>query len=83
MDLTRKLRFVTEGHMHVAPTSMIYASFVNRESVHIAFLLAALNSITILSGNISNAYLNTATAEKIYYRAGHEWRPELKGWYVP
>ena len=55
MDLTRKARFVVGGHLTDPPTAMTYASVVSRESVRIAFLLAALNNLDILSGNIGNA----------------------------
>ena len=61
------------------PTSMTYASVVSRESVRIAFLVAALNDLQILCGDIGNTYLNTMTTEKIYYRAGNEWGPLVKG----
>ena len=79
MDLTRKARFVAGVHLTNPPTSMTYASVVSRESVRIAFLLAALNDLQILSGDIGNAYLNAPTTERIYYRAGNEWGPTIKG----
>ena len=79
MDLTRKARFIAGGHMIAPPSSMTYASVVSRERVRIAFLLAALNEIDILSGKIGNAYLNAYTTDKIYYRAGPEWGPHLEG----
>ena len=79
MDLTRKARFVAGGHLTDPPTSMTYASVVSRESVRIAFLIAALNDLQILCGDIGNAYLNALTTEKIYYRAGNEWEPLVKG----
>ena len=72
MNLTRKPRFVAGGHLIDPPTSMTYASVVIRESVCIAFLIAALNDLQILSGDIGNAYLNALTTEKVYYRAGNE-----------
>ena len=79
MDLTRKARFVAGGHMTAPPSSMTYASVVSRESVRIAFLLAALNGCDILAGDIGNAYLNAFTSEKIYYRAGLEWGAPMQG----
>ena len=79
MDLTRKARFVAGGHMTAPPTSMTYASVVSRESVRIAFLLAAANDLDMLSGDIGNAYLNAFITEKIYYRAGPEWGPAIQG----
>ena len=57
MDLTQKARFVSGGYMTAPHTSMTYAS-VSHESVRIAFLLAALNDMDMLTGDIGNAYLN-------------------------
>ena len=58
---------------------MIYASVVSRESVRIDFLLAVLNNLEILAGDIGNAYLNAITIKKIHYRAGNEWGQMIKG----
>ena len=71
--LTRKAPFITGGHIPASPSSMTYTSVVSRESVHIAFLLAALNNCKVLAADIGNVYLNTYTKEKIYYKAGLEW----------
>ena len=70
MDLTHKARFVAGGHLTNPPTSMAYASVVSRESVRIAFLLAALNNLEILAGDIGNVYLNAITTEKITIALG-------------
>ena len=44
MDLTAKARYVADGHeTSEVPFSITYASVVSRESVRIAFLVAALN----------------------------------------
>jgi hypothetical protein len=72
-DLTRKARYVAGGHLTDPPTSMTYASVVSRESVRIAFLIAALNNLEVVSGDIGNAYLNADTKEKVYFVAGPEW----------
>ena len=74
MDLTRKARYVAEGHLTDPPSSLTYASVVSRETVRIAFLIAAVNDLRILAGNIQNAYLNAYMIEKIYFRAGNEWK---------
>lgn len=39
----------------------------------IAFLIAALNDLDILSGDIIGAYLNAIAAEKVYTIAGKEF----------
>ena len=48
MDFTRKARFVAGGHVTKPPSALTYASVVSRETVRIAFLLAALNEQDIL-----------------------------------
>jgi hypothetical protein len=57
MDFTRKAGFVAGGHMTEAPSAITYSSIVSRESVKIAFLIAALNDLDIMSCDIGNAYL--------------------------
>jgi hypothetical protein len=78
MDFTRKARFVTGGHMNDPPESITYSSVVSQDSVHITFLLAALNGIGILATDIGNAYLNAQPREKVYTTAGPEFGAELQ-----
>jgi hypothetical protein len=73
MDLTCKARFVAGGHMTETPNSLTYSSVVSRDSVLIAFLVAALNDLDILSCDVSNAYLNTPCREKIWFVASLEF----------
>jgi hypothetical protein len=56
MDFTRKARFVTGRHTTTAPSSMTYSSVVLRDSVWLAFLIAALNDIDTMSCDLENAY---------------------------
>ena len=64
------------------PTSLAYSSVVSRDSARISFLLAALNGIDILAADVSNAYLNAPTKEKVYTAAGPEFGPELQGRFI-
>ena len=74
--LERKARFVAGGHMTDEPTESVYSSVVSRDTVRLAFLLAALNDVDILVGDVQNAYLNADTSEKIYIKsAGPEFGP--------
>lgn len=73
MDFTRKVRLVAGGHVTDPPTSMTYSSVVSRESVRIAFLIAALNDLDVLAADIGNAYLNATTRERVYTTAGKEF----------
>ena len=79
MDFTRKARYVAGGHVTKPPSSLTYASVVSRESVRIAFLLAALNDLDILAGDIGNAYLNAPCSEKIFTICGPEFGSEHQG----
>jgi hypothetical protein len=79
LDLTRKARFVAGGHKTDPPKDMVYASVVMRDSVRIAFLLAALNDLNVLAADVQNAYLNAPTTEKVYTTAGEEFGADRKG----
>jgi hypothetical protein len=79
LDLTRKARFVAGGHMTDPPTSLTYSSVVSRDSVRLAFLIAALNDLDILSADIGNAYLNAQTKEKVHTICGPEFGPQYLG----
>ena len=70
-DLTRKARYVAGGHLTEDPPFMTYASVVSRDSVRIGFLLAALNGLEILAGDIQNAFLHAQTKERLYFIAGY------------
>ena len=73
LDFTRKARLVARGDLTEAPITLTYSSVVSRESVRIAFLLAALNEIDVSMFDIGNAYLTAPTTEKLYTYAGPEF----------
>lgn len=66
IDLTRKARFVVGGHVTDPPTSLTYSAVVVRNSIHIAFLIAALNDLDVLSADVGNIYLNATTKERVH-----------------
>ncbi len=45
---------------------------VSRDSVQLAFLIAGLNDLDILAGDVTNAYLNASCREKIWFEVGVE-----------
>ena len=55
IDFTRKARLVAGGHLTDPPTTLTYSSVVSRESLRLAFLIAALNDLNILVADIGNA----------------------------
>ena len=79
LDLTRKARFVAGGHWTDPDPTLSYSTVVTRDSVRIAFLLAALNEIDIKAIDIGNAYLNAKAREKVYTTAGPEFGPDKQG----
>jgi hypothetical protein len=70
---TRKSRLVAGGHTTDPPSSITYSSVVSRDTVRIAFTLAALNDLDVMSCDIGNAYLNAPCREKIWCKAGTEF----------
>jgi hypothetical protein len=78
-DLTRKARLVLNGAKYDVPKEMTFSSVVSRDSVWIAFTLAALNGLDILAADIQNAYLSAPTEERLYVVAGLEFPPDLGG----
>ena len=72
-DLTRKARFVAGGHLTDPPKDSVFSSVVTRDSVRIAFTIAALNGLEVLAGDVQNAYLNAPTKEKCFFKAGLEF----------
>jgi hypothetical protein len=61
------------------PSAMTYSRVVSRDNVHIGFLLAALNGLNIICGDIQNAYLNAPTSEKVWFKVGPEWGEQHEG----
>ncbi len=61
------------------PTSLTYSSVVSKDSVRLAFLIAALNDLDILSADIGNAYLNAETKEKVHTICGPEFGALYQG----
>jgi hypothetical protein len=51
--------------MTKAPATITYASVVPRETVCIAFLLAALNDLNVKVGGVLNAYITAPITEKV------------------
>jgi hypothetical protein len=77
--LLRKARLVAGGHQTEEPKESCYSSVVSRDSVCIAFTIAALNDLDILAGDIQNAYLNAETKERCYTTAGLKFGADNEG----
>ena len=79
--LQRKARYVGDGHKVEEPDCSTYASVVSRESVRLAFLIAALNGLDVLAADAEGAYLNAKSREKLYTVCGPEFG-EYEGRYA-
>ena len=51
-DLTQKARLVAGGHMTDPPKELSYSSVVSRDSIRIAFTIAALNDLDVLAADV-------------------------------
>ena len=72
-DLTRKARLVAGGHRNKeVPAHLTYSSVASRESVRLAFMLAGLNSLKLMSCDIGNAFLNAPNRERVHVKVGKE-----------
>ena len=80
--LQRKCRMVAGGHMAETPTCQTYASVVSRESVRIAFLLAALNGLELKGADCEGAYLNAPSRERLCTKCGPEFGEFAGRWAI-
>ena len=72
-NFRRKAQFCADGHKTEAPPSVTYSTVVSRDSVRIILLVAALNDLEVLCGDVQNAYLTALNKEKVYTRVGKEF----------
>ena len=73
MNLTRKARLVAGGHVTKAPAWDCYCSVASRQSVRLAFLVAALNELGLVMIDVGNAFINALSRESVCARAGPEF----------
>jgi hypothetical protein len=77
-DLRHRARLVAGGHLTDPTTEGTYSSVVSLRGLRLAILGAELNGLDIIVGDISSAYLESYTREKVYTIAGPEFG-ELEG----
>ncbi len=61
------------GHRTEAPATIIYASVVSRETVHLALTIASLNDLEVKVGDVLNASITTPVKEKVWTVLGPEF----------
>ena len=72
-DLRRKARLVNGGHVTDASMYDSYAATIHTENIRLLLHIVASNNLNILTGDITTAYINAYTEEKIYSSAGPEF----------
>ena len=72
-DGRRKERLVARGDMTPEPDEAVYSSVATLRSLRIVIFLAELNGLNLMQGDVSNAYLESYTQEKVYFIAGPEF----------
>ena len=77
-DGRRRSRLVAGGHLTDPNMEDTYSSVVNLRSLRLAILYAEVNKLEIMVGDVSSAYLESYTSEKVYTIAGPEFG-ELEG----
>ena len=61
---------MAEGHTKEAPSPIEYSSVVSRDNVRLAFTIAALNGVDVMSCDLEDAYLNAMCHAKIWFEGG-------------
>ncbi len=59
--------------MTKVPVTITYVSVVFRETVCIALLMAALNDLNVMVGDVLNAYITAPITEKVWTVLGPEF----------
>ncbi len=75
-DFCCKACLVAGRHMTNVPDRYAYASVIKHETVHIALMLAALNSLEVMVADVINAYITASCKEKIWTTLGSEFRKD-------
>jgi hypothetical protein len=74
-DLRHKARLVAGGHLTDPSTDGTYSGVVSLRSMRIALTAAELNNLNVMVGDVSSAYLEAYTQEKVCFKAGPEFGP--------
>jgi hypothetical protein len=77
-DGRHKARLVAGGHLTETPVDSVYSSVVSLRGIRIITFISELNGCDTWSTDISCAYLESYTQEKVYIVAGPEFG-ELEG----
>ena len=73
VNITRRVHFVGVSHTVDNTITVIYASLISIDIVHIALLVVSLDYLDALSDNIQNSYPNILPREKAWFQAGSKF----------
>jgi hypothetical protein len=74
-DGRHKARLVAGGHLTPIPLESIYSGVVSLKGLRIVTFLSELNQLPLWGADITSAYLEALTDEKVYFIAGPEFGP--------
>jgi len=78
-DGRHRARLVADGHLTDTPIDSVYSGVVSLRSLRIVIFLAELNDLELYGADVSNAYLEAKTKEKVYIIGGDGFGEELQG----
>ena len=74
-DGRHRARLVADGHLTDIPVDSVYSGVVSLRGFRLLVLLGELNGLEIWGTDISSAYLEAHTKEKVCIKAGPEFGP--------
>jgi hypothetical protein len=75
--LRHKARLVAGGHLTDPTTEGAYSGVVSLRSICMVLVASELNGLKVMSGDISSAYLEAYTNEKVCFTAGPEFEEQI------
>ena len=81
-DGRHKARLVADGHRTAVPEESVYSGVVSLRGFRLVVFLAKLNNLKLWATDVSNAYLEAFTKEKLYVEAGPELGAHRLGHYL-
>ena len=78
-DGRHKARMVADGHLTDVPVESVYSGVVSLRGIRLLMFIAELNGQQTWSTDITLAYLEAKTSERVCIIAGPEFGPEREG----